>query len=641
LELRKNFHHLTQFLCECLEDARKGEIETKERKISPHPSIYELEKLESNLKIDSMMGLLFLDVPGLELSAKKFGNGIKYFDDGKSRTIVEMADEGRELGLYEVFSELHGTRTHTRIRSVSTSEISQLDFFDLNIGMRRISVYLSLNEKHRSLLTMRNIRFLEPVVDVDLKQGFRSFEESSLAYLGGDIERGDFQSEEAAKCFHQAVMKTCIGSRYLTRLGAYLKTNYPDVEFGVDPTPSKSLIEKSVSAKQARMLMNIFRAHFYEQYGWGRPPKVPDRNTEHYLRELPTDLKFIAEIIEAAQKNNNDIVRKRIEDVDAKLGNFNVYNMLKQFSQVVSKRPILSATYCLPVEQRTQIIKQEIRKLLEGRGYEKALWLFQALTLDPELNAIFKKTQRECRRELKNPHDEVHALTDTYSVVRLNTLLPMSRIKTLPSLVANYDGKFTEEDSCLVTVAACMGHDTGRGAKTDHPTRSKEIMEPILGKLLPHCYNDRQSIRVLSEKILDCIVKHQAHVNAETAEEGETMICDGLDNDEGRVIRIVNGKNVIDVSTQKRLLDDSDPSFHFSCKSTRKIIMSKGRQAPVRTTFYIADDGAMRIIKEFLRKLEASRLGNYMEVYVWKDHNQTVERIWPENPRRKVDEIRE
>lgn len=229
----------------------------------------------------------------------------------------------------------------------------------------------------------------------------------------------------------------------------------------------------------------------------------------------------------------------------------------------------------------------------------KARRMWKLLKDDPEVNADWDMANFIAVSKLKyNDHGEVHAKIVAANALKMLRLLLDNGV--LPSVIKERAGDV--DDAYLIVLAAALLHDIGNQVhRENHHISSVYLAIPLLNRLLPEIYENREVMYEVRAHILNCIYSHEFDVRDLTEEACLIGIADGTDMTKGRG-RIAFDKGNINIHT-------------VSALSIEKVEIMQGKDVPVRILIHLNNSAGIFQIQETLgRKIIDSPLEDYVEV---------------------------
>jgi len=229
----------------------------------------------------------------------------------------------------------------------------------------------------------------------------------------------------------------------------------------------------------------------------------------------------------------------------------------------------------------------------------KARRMWKLLKDDPEVNADWDMANFIAVSKLKyNDHGEVHAKIVAANALKMLRLLLDNGV--LPSVIKERAGDV--DDAYLIVLAAALLHDIGNQVhRENHHISSVYLAIPLLNRLLPEIYENREVMYEVRAHVLNCIYSHEFDVRDLTEEACLIGIADGTDMTKGRG-RIAFDKGNINIHT-------------VSALSIEKVEIMQGKDVPVRILIHLNNSAGIFQIQETLgRKIIDSPLEDYVEV---------------------------
>jgi len=201
------------------------------------------------------------------------------------------------------------------------------------------------------------------------------------------------------------------------------------------------------------------------------------------------------------------------------------------------------------------------------------------------------------KRLVYNDHGVVHSRIVVGSAFELFDLLSE---KVEPSLVR--DGIGDLEDSKIVVLCGAYLHDLGNAIhRTMHNMHAVVLANPILTRLLPLVYEDREKLLRVKHEILHSVFSHDDEVRCLSMEAGISKVADGTDMAEGRA-RIPYRIGKVDIHS-------------LSALAIEKLEIIRGKKRPVRIVVTMKNPAGIFQIEWVLeRKILSSGLEDFIEV---------------------------
>jgi metal-dependent HD superfamily phosphatase/phosphodiesterase len=229
--------------------------------------------------------------------------------------------------------------------------------------------------------------------------------------------------------------------------------------------------------------------------------------------------------------------------------------------------------------------------------------VFQLLESDIEVQTLLRMANVMAVTRLHyNDHGPVHSRITAGSALEIFEIL---REKVQPSIVR--DGVGNEDDSRVVVLCGAYLHDIGNSVhRTYHNIHSYVLANPILERLLPKVYENRQHLYRVKQEILHSLYSHDEQVQCLTMEAGVAKIADGTDMAEGRArIPYLTGK--IDIHS-------------LSALAIKKLEILREALRPVKIVVDMTNPaGVFQIEQTLEKKITTSGLQDLVEVTALQD----------------------
>jgi metal-dependent HD superfamily phosphatase/phosphodiesterase len=241
--------------------------------------------------------------------------------------------------------------------------------------------------------------------------------------------------------------------------------------------------------------------------------------------------------------------------------------------------------------------EKSIKSMISGRTKAKKLW--SLLKDDPELNADWDISNFIAVSKLKyNDHGEIHAKIVAANALKMLKLLLDNGVST--SIIKERAGD--EDDVYLVVLAGALLHDIGNQVhRENHHMSGVYLAIPLLNRLLPKVYKNKEVMYEMRGHILACIYSHEYEVKDLTEEAALVGIADGTDMTKGRG-RLAFDKGNINIHT-------------VSALSIEKVEIEQGKGVPIQITVSMNNSAGIFQVEETLaKKIISSPLESYLAV---------------------------
>jgi len=231
--------------------------------------------------------------------------------------------------------------------------------------------------------------------------------------------------------------------------------------------------------------------------------------------------------------------------------------------------------------------------------YPKANKMWKLLREDPEVNADWDIAEYITVAKMNiNDHGEVHALITAANALKMLQILLKHGI--LPDIMKERAGD--EDDAHLIVLAGALLHDIGNLVHRDyHHIAGVYLAIPILNRLLPEIYENKEVMYEIRNHILHIIFAHEYKVEDFTLEAGIVGVADGTDMTKGRG-RVAVEWGKIDIHA-------------VSALAVEKVEVTEGEYRPIRIYIKLSNSaGLFQIEKHLAVKIANSPLRNLIEV---------------------------
>jgi metal-dependent HD superfamily phosphatase/phosphodiesterase len=238
--------------------------------------------------------------------------------------------------------------------------------------------------------------------------------------------------------------------------------------------------------------------------------------------------------------------------------------------------------------------------------------MFTLLDRDVEVQTSLEMSNvMAVKRLVYNDHGVVHARIVVGSALELFDRLSA---EVEPSLIR--DGVGDLEDSQIVVLCGAYLHDVGNAIhRTLHHVHGVALANPILTRLLPQVYEDRERLLRVKHEILHSIFSHDDEVRCLSVEAGISKVADGTDMAEGRA-RIPYRTGKVDIHSLSALAIDS-------------LEIRRGEKRPVSIVVTMKNPAGIFQIEEVLeRKILSSGLEDFIEVVALQEGRELKTFRW-------------
>jgi len=238
--------------------------------------------------------------------------------------------------------------------------------------------------------------------------------------------------------------------------------------------------------------------------------------------------------------------------------------------------------------------------------------MFNLLERDIEVRTTLEMSNvMTVKRLVYNDHGIVHARIVVGSAFELFNILSE---KIEPSLVR--DGIGDLEDSKIVVLCGAYLHDLGNAIhRTMHNMHAVVLANPILTRLLPLIYEDREKLLRIKHEILHNIFSHDGEVRCLSMEAGISKVADGTDMAEGRA-RIPYQIGKVDIHS-------------LSALTIEKLEINRGKKKPVDIVVTMKNPAGIFQIEWVLeRKILYSGLEDFVEVVAFQGEREMKTFTW-------------
>jgi metal-dependent HD superfamily phosphatase/phosphodiesterase len=238
--------------------------------------------------------------------------------------------------------------------------------------------------------------------------------------------------------------------------------------------------------------------------------------------------------------------------------------------------------------------------------------MFTLLDRDVEVQTSLEMSNvMAVKRLVYNDHGVVHARIVVGSALELFDRLSA---EVEPSLIRNGVGDL--EDSQIVVLCGAYLHDVGNAIhRTLHHVHGVALANPILTRLLPQVYEDRERLLRVKHEILHSVFSHDDEVRCLSVEAGISKVADGTDMAEGRA-RIPYRTGKVDIHSLSALAIDS-------------LEIRRGEKRPVSIVVTMKNPAGIFQIEEVLeRKILSSGLEDFIEVVALQEGRELKTFRW-------------
>lgn len=238
------------------------------------------------------------------------------------------------------------------------------------------------------------------------------------------------------------------------------------------------------------------------------------------------------------------------------------------------------------------------------KGRRKLYKMFRLLEEDVEVQSYLKMANVMAVSRLKyNDHGVVHSRITAGGALEILSILVENGI--MPSIVDS--GMGSMEDSMLVAMCGAYLHDIGNAVhRVNHHFHGCTIASPILDRLMPKIYRDKEHMLCLKQEIIHCIFSHDENVNCLSIEAGVVKVADGTDMAGGRA-RIPYKIGKVDIHSLSALAIES-------------VEIVRGETRPVKIVVNMNNPaGVFQIEEVLMKKIATSGLGEKVEVIALKN----------------------
>lgn len=229
----------------------------------------------------------------------------------------------------------------------------------------------------------------------------------------------------------------------------------------------------------------------------------------------------------------------------------------------------------------------------------KARKMWNLLKTDSEAKADWDMANFIAVSKLRyNDHGEVHAKIVAANALKMLKLLLKNGIPT--STLKEKAGD--EDDVHLIVLTAALLHDIGNQVhRENHNVSGVYLAIPLLNRLLPKIYKDKEVMYEIRGHILHCIYSHEFETQDLTEESALVGIADGTDMTKGRG-RLAFDKGNVNIHT-------------VSALSIEKVEIKQGKDIPIRILIHLNNSAGVFQIQETLgKKIIGGPLENHCEV---------------------------
>jgi len=241
--------------------------------------------------------------------------------------------------------------------------------------------------------------------------------------------------------------------------------------------------------------------------------------------------------------------------------------------------------------------EKTIMKLVADKPKARKMW--ELLRSDPEANADWDMANYIAVTKLGyNDHGDVHVKIVAANALKMLKILFKHGVAT--SVIKERAGD--EDDVYLIVLAGALLHDIGNQVhRENHNVASVYLAIPLLDRLLPKIYEDKELMYEIRGHILHCIYAHEFEVKDLTEEAALVGIADGTDMTKGRG-RLSFDKGNVNIHT-------------VSALSIEKVEVIEGKEKPVRISIDMSNSAGVFQIQETLgKKISGGPLEDYFEV---------------------------
>lgn len=267
----------------------------------------------------------------------------------------------------------------------------------------------------------------------------------------------------------------------------------------------------------------------------------------------------------------------------------------------MSKKVSLGSGYELELPSSYIELKNKSEEEIEKSVsiYPKAYKLWKLMKDDPEINACWDIADFIAVAKLHyNDHGEVHAKVVTANALKMLDIILSHGI--LPDLMKERAGD--EDDEHVVVLAGALLHDIGNQVHREiHPLHSTYLAIPILNRLLPNIYDDKEVMYEIRGHILHTIYAHGYKVKDLTMEASFIGIADGTDMTKGR---------------GRLAFDTGNINIHtVSALAIEDVEIVKGSERPIEIRIYMNNSAGIFQVQETLaQKISGSPLEKYIDI---------------------------
>ncbi len=268
----------------------------------------------------------------------------------------------------------------------------------------------------------------------------------------------------------------------------------------------------------------------------------------------------------------------------------------------------LPASYSEMKEEAERLIS----KLVASKPKAKKMWTL--LRKDSETKANWDMANYIAVSKLKyNDHGEIHAKIVAANALKMLKLLLDNGVTT--STIREKAGD--EDDAYLIVLAGALLHDIGNQVhRENHNVSSVYLAIPLLNRILPRIYGNKEVMYEIRGQILHCIYSHEFEILDLTEESALVGVADGTDMTKGRG-RMAFDKGNVNIHT-------------VSALSIEKVEIRRGKDVPIQILIHMNNSAGVFQIQETLgKKITGGPLENYCEVIAMAkpDEPQTDQRI--------------
>lgn len=254
-------------------------------------------------------------------------------------------------------------------------------------------------------------------------------------------------------------------------------------------------------------------------------------------------------------------------------------------------------------EGYTQLEKEAINAILDVlSNYPKAMKMFELLVRDDGVRANWDIANFIAVKKLHyNDHGEVHAKIVSANALKMYQILIDKNIE--PDFVEYGGGDY--DDEALILLSASLLHDIGNQIyRGNHPLHSSYLALPILERLLPEIYSDREKRTEVRGFILNAIYAHDADVPDITMESALVGIADATDMTKGR------GRMAFDLGST---------SIHVvSALSIDNVLIASGKEKAIEIIIEMSNSSGIFQVEETLgKKLLVVQWKNMLKLQQW------------------------